>query len=107
MRDSRVARKMTIRRSRASATQLVVRVRTTIEITCWPKPHERLLDPESETMLTALGLAFLLWQPDPSCIGCGGTDAGGFPVGYGAGHRHRGLAHVWNYCKGDVWGLQA
>ena len=58
-------------------------------------------------MLTALGLAFLLWQPDPTCIGCGGTAAGGFPLSHGHVHGNHYFSHVWDYCAGDVWGLQA
>lgn len=60
-------------------------------------------------MLTALGVAFLLSQPDPSCVGCGGTGPGGFPVGHGhgSGYGHRAIKRVLDYCKGDLWGLQA
>jgi hypothetical protein len=78
----------------------------TIVISCGPEPHERLLDPESEIMVTTLSLMFLLWQPDPTCVSCGGSGYGGFPVEPGHGHGHKGLSHVWNYCKGEVWSLQ-
>src|SRR5437588_12910119 len=63
----------------------------------------RLLDLESQTMLTALGLAFLLWQPGPSCPSCGGQGAGHYPLAtYTLGH-----GGVWQILQGEVWGLQA
>jgi hypothetical protein len=46
-----------------------------------------LLDPETETMLTAIGMACLLWLPEPGCFG-GDCATGGFPVrwnGFGWG----------------------
>jgi hypothetical protein len=53
-------------------------------------------------MLTALSLAFLLGQPASSCPNCGGQQGPGcFPI-----TCHEMLDRAWNFCHGDILGLQ-
>jgi hypothetical protein len=57
-------------------------------------------------MVTTLSLMFVLWHPQPPCVGCGGASGGGFPIASDYGHGHFDISHAWNYCKGEVWSLQ-
>src|SRR3954447_20849988 len=73
-----------------------------------------LLDLESATMLTAIGMALMLGLPQPGCSGQGGNcfppgacQQGGTTGFSPLGSCQKCFSRVCNVFKGDIWGFSA